>query len=71
MDVDQQARIIEENLELSDLQDPAKLERLLQRYSAMYDTENATFSDPAISILSGGSGSISADLLFSLAQLKA
>lgn len=71
MDVDQQARIIGENLELSDLQDPAKLERLLQRYSAMYDTENATFSDPAISILSGGSGSISADLLFSLAQLKA
>jgi len=71
MDVDQQARIIGENMELSDLQDPAKLERFLQRYSAMYDTENASFDNPAISILSGGSASISADLLFSLAQLKA
>ncbi len=71
MDVDQQARIIGENMELSDLQDPAKLERFLQRYSAMYDTENATSNSPALSILSGGSAGISADLLFSLAQLKA
>lgn len=71
MDVDQQARIINDNLDLADLQDPAKLERFLQRYTAMYDTENASFSNSAVSILSGGGGSISADLLFSLAQLKA
>jgi hypothetical protein len=71
MDVDQQARIIEENLELSDLQDPEKLERFLQRYTAMYDTENGVTDSSAVSILSGGSGTISADLLFSLAQLKA
>lgn len=71
MDVDQQARIINDNLDLADLQDPTKLERFLQRYTAMYDTENASFSNSAVSILSGGSGSISADLLFSLAQLKA
>lgn len=71
MDVDQQARIINDNLDLADLQDLTKLERFLQRYTAMYDTENASFSNSAVSILSGGSGSISADLLFSLAQLKA
>jgi hypothetical protein len=71
MDVDQQARIIGENMELADLQDPAKLERFLQRYSAMYDSENASYNSPALSILSGGSAGISADLLFSLAQLKA
>lgn len=70
MDVDQQARIIGENMELSDLQDPDKLERFLQRYTAMYDTENSVVDSSAVSILSGGSGSISADLLFSLAQLK-
>lgn len=70
MDVDQQARIIEENLELSDLQDPEKLERFLQRYTAMYDTENGVTDSSAATILSGGSGTISADLLFSLAQLK-
>ena len=71
MDVDQQARIIEDDMELADLQDPAKLERFLQRYAAMYDTENASYDSPALSILSGGTAGISADLLLSLAQLKA
>jgi hypothetical protein len=71
MDVDQQARIIEENMDLADLQDPEKLERFLQRYTAMYDTESGVIDSSALTILSGGSGSISADLLFSLAQLKA
>ncbi len=71
MDVDQQARIVEENLDLADLQDPAKLERFLQRYTAMYDSESSVADSSASTILSGGTGSISADLLFSLAQLKA
>ena len=71
LDVDQQARVIEKNLNLADMQDPAKLERLLQRYTAMYDTQNSVASSSAATILSGGGGSISADLLFSLAQLKA
>lgn len=71
MDVDQQARIINDNLDLADLQDPDKLERFLQRYTAMYDTENSVATSSAATILAGGSGSISADLLFSLAQLKA
>lgn len=70
MDVDQQARIIEDNMDLADLQDPEKMERFLQRYTAMYDTENSVADSSAATILAGGSGSISADLLFSLAQLK-
>lgn len=71
MNVDQQARIIKEKLNLADLRDPKKLERLLQRYTAMYDTQNSVASSPASTILSGGRGGISADLLFSLSQLKA
>lgn len=71
MDVDQQARVINDNLDLAELQDPAKLERFLQRYTAMYDTENNVGASSAATILAGGGGSISADLLFSLAQLKA
>lgn len=70
MDVDAQAKVINSQLELSDLQDPKKLQRLIERYTAMYDTENANYDTTAVSILSGGSGSISADLLFSIAQLK-
>lgn len=71
MDVDAQAKAIKSKLDLADLQDPKKLQRLIERYTAMYDTANATFDSTAVSILSGTSGSISADLLFSLAQLKA
>jgi hypothetical protein len=71
MDVDAQAKVIKAKLDLSDLQDPKKLQRLIERYTAMYDTENANYDSTAVSILSGGSNGISADLLFSLAQLKA
>jgi hypothetical protein len=70
MDVDAQAKVINSQLELSDLQDPKKLQRLIERYTAMYDTENANYDTTAVSILSGGSASISADLLLSIAQLK-
>lgn len=70
MDVDAQAKVIKSQLELSDLQDPKKLQRLIERYTAMYDTENASYDTTAVSILSGGSASISADLLLSIAQLK-
>jgi Protein of unknown function (DUF1217) len=70
MDVDAQAKVINSQLELSDLQDPKKLQRLIERYTAMYDTENANYDTTAVSILSGGSGSISADLLLSISQLK-
>lgn len=70
MDVDVQAKIVEDNLDLSEMQDPEKMERFLQRYTAMYDTENATYDTSALTILSGGTASISADLLLSLNNLK-
>ncbi|CAH0339765.1 DUF1217 domain-containing protein [Rhizobium sp. CECT 9324] len=70
MDVDMQAKIVEDNITLSDFQDPAKMERFLQRYTAMYDTENASYDTSALSILQGSGGGISADLLTSLAGLK-
>lgn len=71
MDVDMQAKIIKSKLDLSDLQDPKKMERLIQRFTAMYDIENASFDSPAISVLSGGGGGISGDLLIQIAGLKA
>ena len=69
MDVDAQAKVINAKLDLADLQDPDKMTRYLERFTAMYDTENASYENSAVSILSGG-GTISADLLFSIAQLK-
>ncbi|UJW76296.1 DUF1217 domain-containing protein [Rhizobium sp. SL42] len=70
MDVDMQAKIVEDNITLSDFQDPEKMERFLQRYTAMYDTENASYDTSALTILQGSGGGISADLLTSLAGLK-
>ncbi|MEF0939498.1 DUF1217 domain-containing protein [Rhizobium sp. BR 362] len=73
MDVDQQAKVLGNVLDVSDLKDPDKVTKLLQRFSAMYDLENNTTSStsPALSILTGSSSvGISADTLLSIAQLS-
>ncbi len=74
MDVDTQAKMLGNFVNVSDLQDPDKVNKLLQRFSAMYDMENNTTSStsPALSILTGSSSSvgISADTLLSIAQLS-
>ncbi|GEO84083.1 MULTISPECIES: DUF1217 domain-containing protein [Alphaproteobacteria] len=70
MDIDMQASLVEKNLKLSDMQDPEKLKKFLHRFTAMYDSENGDYSSSALSVLSGGSASISADLLLSIATLK-
>jgi hypothetical protein len=71
MDVDQQAKMLNNLVDISDLQDPAKVTKLLQRFSAMYDLQNTSASSPALNILQGsGSVGISADTLLSIATLK-
>ncbi|MCL6706141.1 DUF1217 domain-containing protein [Pseudomonas sp. R2.Fl] len=69
MDVDAQAKIIDKNLDLSEMQDPKKVERFLQRFTAMWDMENGA-TDPILNIFSGGYEGVSADLLMSIASLK-
>lgn len=69
LDVDVQARIINKNLDLSEMQDPKKVERFLQRFTAMWDMENGA-SDPVLGIFSNSTG-INGDLLMSVASLKA
>lgn len=69
-DVDIQYAYINRVLEVKDLQDPEKLEKLLMRFTALYDVENNVDVSGAQIILSGGGGGISADTLFSLSQLR-
>jgi hypothetical protein len=70
MDVDKQAEMIENYIDLDDLSDPDKVEDMIKRFAAMYDVaNNSTSSSPALSILSGSSA-ISADTLLAIAQLK-
>lgn len=70
--IEMQAAYIERLMDIKDLQDPEELEKLLKRFTALYDVENNTDVNPGLAILTGGSGGgISADALFSLAQLRA
>ncbi|MBP1850375.1 DUF1217 domain-containing protein [Rhizobium halophytocola] len=71
MDIDVQAKQVEKNLDLTDLQDPDKLKKLITRFTAMYDSANAE-TDPLLSLFSDSSSTgISADLMLSIASLKA
>ncbi len=70
-DIDAQATMIERYLELKDLQDPEKVAKMIVKFSVLYDLDNQTTTDPALSVLSGsGSAGISADIMMSLAQLR-
>lgn len=70
-DVDAQADMVERYLELKDLQDPEKVSKMIVKFSVLYDLENQSTTDPALSVLtSSGSAGISADLMMSLAQLR-
>ena len=63
--------LIEKKLDLKDLADPEKLEKLVKRFTIMYDIENDTSATAsAASILGGGSGGISADTLWALSQIR-
>jgi hypothetical protein len=56
MDIDQQAKVVEKHLNLKDLADPAKLAKLLSRFTALYDIKNGTSvaSSPIVALYQGG-----------------
>ena len=57
MAIDQQAKVVEKYLNLKDLTDPAKLEKLLSRFSVMYDLKKGSQNvSPALAILQGSGG---------------
>jgi hypothetical protein len=73
--IDQQAKVIDKNLKVADLSDPAKLQKLLARFTVMYDLKNGSqdSSAPGLVILNGaGAGgvtSISQDTFLAIAKL--
>ncbi|KWV56840.1 flagellar protein [Rhizobium altiplani] len=70
MDVDKQADMITSFIDIDDLGDPDKVQDLIKRFTAMYDVSNGTTTSSAVTIMSGGATSISADTLLAVAQLK-
>lgn len=71
-DVDVQAEYIKRVLEIQDLRDPEKLEKLMKRFTALYDVENNTDTSPALAIFnaSAGSSGISSESLLAISQLR-
>ncbi|RUO99403.1 DUF1217 domain-containing protein [Hyphomicrobium sp.] len=58
-DIDTQAKMITKKLNLADLQDPTKLNKLITQFSAMYDINNSNVAStsPVVQILQGSSTS--------------
>ena len=53
MDITRQAAILNSRISLKDLQDPSKLDRLLSRFTSMYDiTQNDNSAGNTLSLLS-------------------
>ena len=72
-DVDSQARYLDKVLNIKDLQDPAKVEKLVQRFTAMWDAGGNNTSASLTNVLLAGNTSslgLSSDLLLSIAGLK-
>lgn len=64
-----QAAIIEDRIDLADFKDPAKLDRFIQRFTAIWDAQNNTAGDPILALFDGtGGAGIAADLLVNLQQ---
>jgi hypothetical protein len=69
LNIDVQYAKVNQFMQLSDLKDPDKLNTFINRFTALYDLKNGETSS-TVSLLSAGSGGISANTLLTLSQLK-
>ena len=63
MDVDKQVSMLQKFIDLKDLGDPKKIDKIVKRFTAMYDIQNSTTQAPALQILTNGGTSTSSGLL--------
>ena len=76
MSVDRQAAMLEKAVNIKDFQDPAKVQKFIERYCAMYDINNPSANSAtsaALTVLgvnSSSSTGIGADLLSSMQNIK-
>jgi len=73
-DVDAQKRMLENRISYATLADPRKLEKFIGQFSAMYDRQNTTPTDAALTLLQSGAqtmiGGFSSSSLAALQNLK-
>jgi hypothetical protein len=68
-DIDKQAQLIENRLEIQDLQDADKVNEMISRFLVLYDLENGNSFDPTVAAFSDAT-SFSADTLAAFAQIR-
>ncbi|WP_046868859.1 DUF1217 domain-containing protein [Microvirga massiliensis] len=74
-DLDVQVRNLEKHLDVKDLQDPKKVDKLIQRFTAMWDMNNSTpeTMSPILSLFgqtNDGAPGIGVDLMMSISKLR-
>lgn len=72
MDIDQQAKLFEQRIDFEDFQDPAKLEKFLTRFTAMWEASNPTVSPQSLtmSLFQPVEFGISQNTLMAIAAMK-
>ncbi|MEP9375434.1 DUF1217 domain-containing protein [Aquabacter sp. CN5-332] len=69
-DIERQAQVVEKALDVKDLQDPAKLDRLIQRFTVMWDATQNASPAPVLQLFAGGDDTAGYDFSMSLLNLK-
>lgn len=70
-DIDKQAAILKEKVDIEKLGDPAYVKKMITRFLAQYEVQNSSaLSSPAATILSGAGAGVDMSLILSLQTLK-
>ncbi|WP_431204965.1 DUF1217 domain-containing protein [Bradyrhizobium betae] len=75
-DIDAQAKMITNKIDLTDFQDPAKVDKFVQRFAAMWDATQAqsdTSTNPALVLIAGASSTsagLDTDMLTKLQSIR-
>lgn len=75
MPIDRQAKYVDKFMKIKDLSDPAKVAKLLNRFSAMYDIKNSQSTgqaqSPLLNLFQGSGSGISQSTFLAIAKLRA
>lgn len=74
MPIDQQAKFVDRFMKIKDMSDPAKVTKLLSRFSAMYDIRNSQSTgqgqSPLLNLFQGSGSGISDSTYLAIAKLR-
>lgn len=69
-DIDKQAATFQKRFDVANFQEPKEVDKLIKRFTAMYDAGQATGSSPVLQLFQGSNYNISTSLALTMQQLK-